>query len=430
MAKLPRCKHTEEARTRRRLRWVAAAFACAMLSTLGYHFFVADAAAPDDSDLRIEVTRIADRDNGYATYARALAQRVQPAGVGRIAEVPARYRASGSPIAWAVVSQNLATLSLLDQALAAPRFVLPPVLSHNDPIPSLFDLRDATGLLQLRGDLGGGASWRAAEDYLAMIQLGHSFMGDNAVLHSFHCGAASKSLGLMSLADLLARRGLSDEELARLAQRLHEIRYTRNQIEEVIRRDYDGNSKLLDVAAELSWWDRASFSAGFLKVNTTRRRMAGLYRIALQDAGRSKSQEKWLEEIDVLREKARWIEFLAGNSGGENIVRNLLPYLLASHYGLLARERRLFTLVALLRFEATKGRRAATLDELVPEFLVEVPRDPYDGAPIRYDASAGIIYTVGEDYIDDGASEAPQDQTPVWQPVEALAPTPPPWRWP
>ena len=62
------------------------------------------------------------------------------------------------------------------------------------------------------------------------------------------------------------------------------------------------------------------------------------------------------------------------------------------------------------------------LEQLVPEYIEEVPVDPYDGFPFRYDpkkviefdcveaesiesvSMTGIVYSVGEDLIDQGGS--------------------------
>jgi hypothetical protein len=45
-----------------------------------------------------------------------------------------------------------------------------------------------------------------------------------------------------------------------------------------------------------------------------------------------------------------------------------------------------------------------TLDALVPEFLDEPPVDPFDEKPLRYlrDEEGVIVYSVGEDGVDDG----------------------------
>ena len=60
------------------------------------------------------------------------------------------------------------------------------------------------------------------------------------------------------------------------------------------------------------------------------------------------------------------------------------------------------TAVAIARFRLHRGRLPETLTELVPEQLLEVPVDPFDGQPLRYrrDGEAAIIYSVGPDRKD------------------------------
>ena len=60
--------------------------------------------------------------------------------------------------------------------------------------------------------------------------------------------------------------------------------------------------------------------------------------------------------------------------------------------------------VACNRFEREKNRRPESLAELVPEYLGEVPRDPYDGAPFRYSAKKGLVWSVGKNLTDEGGS--------------------------
>ena len=47
------------------------------------------------------------------------------------------------------------------------------------------------------------------------------------------------------------------------------------------------------------------------------------------------------------------------------------------------------------------GQRVPALADLVPEYLPEVPLDPYDGRPLRWDAASGTAYVSGSDGVDD-----------------------------
>lgn len=57
--------------------------------------------------------------------------------------------------------------------------------------------------------------------------------------------------------------------------------------------------------------------------------------------------------------------------------------------------------VALHRFERRHGYWPAALEALVPEFLPEVPHDPFDGQPFRYRPELGVVYSVGKNLLDD-----------------------------
>ena len=64
--------------------------------------------------------------------------------------------------------------------------------------------------------------------------------------------------------------------------------------------------------------------------------------------------------------------------------------------------------------------RPEGLDALVPRYFAAVPADPYDGAPVRYDAERGIIYAVGPNLRDDGGSTAREQYPMDWRRSEDL----------
>ncbi|HOX28918.1 MAG TPA: hypothetical protein PLQ76_07185 [bacterium] len=57
---------------------------------------------------------------------------------------------------------------------------------------------------------------------------------------------------------------------------------------------------------------------------------------------------------------------------------------------------------AALAYMADNGSSPKSLNDLVPEYLNSVPRDPFDGAALRYDSRKGIVYSVGTNLRDDG----------------------------
>jgi hypothetical protein len=60
--------------------------------------------------------------------------------------------------------------------------------------------------------------------------------------------------------------------------------------------------------------------------------------------------------------------------------------------------------IAIQRYRKAQGKLPESLDELVPDYLRSVPRDPFDGMPIRYlidDDGAFRVYSIGRNRVDD-----------------------------
>ena len=75
------------------------------------------------------------------------------------------------------------------------------------------------------------------------------------------------------------------------------------------------------------------------------------------------------------------------------------------------------TAIALRRFQLRHGRAAATLLELVPEFLPTLPRDYMNGEALHYRAASDgsfLLYSVGVDGWDEGGDPNPANLTRPW----------------
>jgi hypothetical protein len=64
------------------------------------------------------------------------------------------------------------------------------------------------------------------------------------------------------------------------------------------------------------------------------------------------------------------------------------------------------TAIAIERYRRKHGKLPEKLEELVPEFLPEVPLDPFDGQPLRYvvDDEGCRIYSLGMNRTDEGGT--------------------------
>ena len=66
-------------------------------------------------------------------------------------------------------------------------------------------------------------------------------------------------------------------------------------------------------------------------------------------------------------------------------------------------------------YRAEKGRYPAELSELVPGFIDAIPRDPYDGEPVRYNSELGYFWTPGPEGAFAGKVDFSEDGYPRWK---------------
>jgi hypothetical protein len=117
------------------------------------------------------------------------------------------------------------------------------------------------------------------------------------------------------------------------------------------------------------------------------------------------------EQAGELRRLEEEIEQEAGaaHGGDGELIRLLMPALgkVASAF---RRDRAILrgavVGLALERYRLEKRRWPKELTELVPDYLTAVPRDPFDGQPMRYKPlpDGVIVYSVGPDGRDDGGA--------------------------
>ncbi len=66
-------------------------------------------------------------------------------------------------------------------------------------------------------------------------------------------------------------------------------------------------------------------------------------------------------------------------------------------------------------YRMTHGAWPPSLDALVPDWLVAVPADPFDGQPLRYDTTNHYLWTKGADGTFDGKIDFGPYGTPIWR---------------
>ncbi len=244
--------------------------------------------------------------------------------------------------------------------------------------------------------------------------------------------SAITGLGITATWEALQSCPFDDAALLRVQRKIEAIRLV-EQLPDVVEFERAAGGSCF----QLSRRDRALFSAlqpSWIPTNSIVANVeAGLYQLALADT----DELAYLEAMEQIQSAARSIardkSFAAvchelescGKADEERMSHPLSgwryrlsgalqPRYTRAFKSLLRNETTRSMLLADLgirRFRLAHGRLPATLDELVPRFLAEVPRDGMDGKPLRYRVANGepLLYSVGDDGRDDGGDGVPAE---------------------
>ena len=123
--------------------------------------------------------------------------------------------------------------------------------------------------------------------------------------------------------------------------------------------------------------------------------------------------QKKIEAAALPPHEARFRFSVTGKTDHENL-GPIARELVSSHFRVhrivtrnLAKLQCARTALAVERYRLVGGRLPGTLDELVPDYLVGVPHDPFDGQQIRYRrlATGYVVYSIGQDLTDNQGEE-------------------------
>jgi hypothetical protein len=254
----------------------------------------------------------------------------------------------------------------------------------------------------------------ALESAHATLVAGRS-IGDEPLLVSqlVRMGCAQSAAGLLER--ILAQGQPSEQALNRLQRLLLDEESTPFLI--IALRGERGTSDLAMKAFEDGALTASQFSSGGGKSsNLVARAWEALWTQSEARKGHPVVLRMLTESIDNARlpleqraEAFKAQEERAKSPDTTTFVRLLLPatYKIAEvDLRVRAVLRSAIVAIAAERFRLAYGRWPKDLAELVPEFLKQVPFDPYDGQPLRMRAVADglAIYSIGPDRVDNGGA--------------------------
>lgn len=377
-----------------------------------------DGPPPDDADLLLARPTLAPEDNGL-TYLLAATNTVYwPTAQRDLLREMVRGEKWEAGLATEVLDRNVETFRLLDKALACAAIQVS--TSRNSFLDIPFTEVRNYGHLKLllaHDNARSGRNGEAVRQAADVIALGQKMEDAGAALIGYLVGVATAEQGFTTVRQFALDGILSAEQCIHLLTLPALQSNPSIDVANAFRGEYEyGTREVLSVMESLQHKHVRSIygipffipvgSPYFYQPNNTARLYESAIGPWVKRCGSPYQDVRNAVEIEE-DEKLSWTVLLRPNGVGKVMVALLEPvmgnvYLRALRMETSTSATRV--ILALRAFEHEHGGFPDQLNQLVPGFLGSIPRDPFDGEPLRYAKELGYIYSVGEDLNDDGGS--------------------------
>ncbi|MDB6070028.1 MAG: hypothetical protein JWL81_1199 [Verrucomicrobiales bacterium] len=300
----------------------------------------------------------------------------------------------------------------LKSALAAPDWMVP-IRGEDDPKPSI-----PGGLRALRALAIQGLSTGHWEQTLQLVQLFHrlsrrQIQGANDG-HALYLGCSPDIHAASLTAQLLAMAPLSAEAVERLRICWEADGISQSDLRPPAAGEITAFQDYAQGAADrlyLEGWRRWHFHLTYRENWTLNRMNRMLAAISLEGLATAPARETTLyAELDRVNDDTGRYPYLDLNLGGKLLtLMKFTGFYYGQHCFLTGPRQKLFAARAARVAVALKlwGRShgdgmPVALEELVPDFLMEIPEDPWTGRPIQWDPVSRVLSAVGDDWVPDG----------------------------
>ena len=399
------------AKMSRRKKWWVAILLLAVFGGIAFLWFKDD-ALEDDSDLVLKLPEVSEDENGIRFF-DAVVERFDSMGddFWALQEMLSDY----SDVEWdssfvkIQIEQHKYMLDALDSASEADFICAADRKNWYDGDSRLSAIhysgviaRALTRLAAIEGDISGAVDFLDKQLKIAntLVKTGHGN------------GEFGAALSLMSDALGQLETMLLDEQVewkGGLKNLCRSMRQLDQEFHEAQRRDiigmYGAMKSYIPVFPETKWGSGCAFYS--FKPNRTLNIFAGKTRMALKQSGRP-----FAARLPIRHEiNSEITAVLGGNMEGPYLLYGEVPNIdYRGHAILISRYDIVRTTAALRSFHADKGELPESLGDLVPQYLDKVPRDHFDGKPLRYSKSEAKVWCVGKDLIDEGGIETDETE--------------------
>jgi len=269
-----------------------------------------------------------------------------------------------------------------------------------------------------------GKDKEAFDEAFKSIGLGQKIQDSQGNLIYYLIGLAIKTTGLETLQKILETSKADNQTLDQYLERLGKYEDNKTGLSTALKVEYLIQKNAADSVVEGSSRPSEVFNTedfGFVpnegrlannnfyfKPNKTKKLFAGYIRGILNDISKpcgfvKEKEPKRLTPLDKFK-----LIFT------ENAIGKILNDVVSVSLGSIHNRRcdgdlavsGTKLLIAIKMYKNDKNSYPATINDLMPLYLTEIPKDPYNGESMRYSSGKKLIYSVGKDLQDSGGTKS------------------------
>lgn len=366
----------------------------------------------NDANLVFTYSQIPFAENGYMELYRA--SRSLDSSSDIIKDLDSEWN---SKKALEIVELHAEALKQWEEALKKAKIQVPEIKGFDTLLPYLASWRDMARLASIKARLLAeqGEIQKAVDLSFQIIEFGQKQETSNGCLINYLVAIASKYIGVVSLRRIVRDHDVPNDLLKSTIERLKSFKSDRDGMTDAIKIEYTISKKIIQSVGrrnpkpntlgsrELKYGGRIPF---LFKRNKTTKLFADNFNTYLENIKVNYHKRK-----NIVFRKPKKTDIFSGNVLGQMLYGMLIPDLafaittldkIDSEIGSLQIE------LAVNRYrKENNGNWPDSIDDLKPEFINEIPLDPFSktASPLKYNAEKRIIYSVGFDGVDNGGPE-------------------------
>ncbi len=395
----------------------------------------------DDSHLIRAEESLPDEENAFTYYARAANALTYPEDRETFAKI-LDGEDWDDDFVQGVLDQNANAFRLVAQGNRHDRCLAPRVTSIDSLMPYVGKWRGLARLfvVRIQHDIRQAESTAALAAVKTLCVFSHRIEADASCLIHYMVALAVREMAMRSTRDLVHADLLNHEQLEELQEVLEKTPPSSEGYVLAWQSEYEVFANFVDSlhagkgiidddpSSKTPAWIQRGAAKYFLHPNRTKRDMGIIYSELIDQATNSYADTR-VTDVDefvmsrktAVDEAEGFAKFRVPNPVGTILYAMMLPAsqaVVKRKFNMAVSHRATLILIAVHRYRMAHDRLPPELVSLVPEFLPTVPRDPYDGEPMRYAPEDGIVYSVGEDLEDSAGSirlSSKRESRSAWQ---------------